>query len=72
MKIVDESKWKMGSCVEGNVVNNLADLLLCTELSLFSQNGFEVCSQFLRNANALVALITVGGVYYWQSVSFIS
>jgi len=62
MKIIDESMWKMGSCVEGNVVNNLADLLLYTELSLFSQNGFELCSQFLRHPTALFALITVGGV----------
>ena len=72
MKIVDVSMWKMESCIEGNVVNNLVVLLLYTELSLFSQKGFEVCSQFLRHATALVALITVGGVHYWLSVSFIS
>ena len=44
------SLWKMGSCVEGNIVNNLAVLwvlLLCTELPLYCQNGFEVCRQFI-------------------------
>lgn len=45
--------WKIGSCTEGNVVNNLAELwvllvlLLYTELLLFPQNGFGLCRQFI-------------------------
>jgi hypothetical protein len=61
--------------LEGNVKNNLTVLwvlLLYTELALFSQNGFEVCSQFLTSCHCISCTDNSRRCTYWRSISLIS
>jgi len=75
MKIVDVSMWKMGSFIEGNVVNNLAVLwvlLLSTEVSLFPENLFGVYRQFITSYHFISCTDNSRRFSYCPSISLSS